>query len=479
MLSALFDDHYQSFPLWREAGLTGLTCIHVDAHLDVSSDGFDEESLEGIAKAKTREELEEFRGNPRLPWGGFHCGNYLYPALVDGTVTTLIWVVPKGLVDPDAMLASARQTLQSWVDLTLDEFALLKAKPGRVEGVFLGRRLVICTWDHMPVLSEDESSRIALDIDVDYFIRLKDDTVWQTPQQLCQLWGEMNPLVLTVAISCGGGYTPPFYRFLGKVCLDVFSGNPEAWTSELSAFMAAYHRQPEEGETPEQSKAARQAILEELLVTSPEFVKPALLVALGRDEEAHELDSEYAPSLLDDACRHFQKHEFDQGFACLDASGDDSEARSYLTVLMAAGDQKFEISLSEVKALLNRPGIAPRDEARLLVMCAELLARQGRTKKAIDLLRKSLVAEPNRAATHYQLAQSLRQLGERPGAARHLRKALRLSKNRVSSLAMLLDAARLYDEMGQKALARATRRELKESDVTGFYAISSLLDTAR
>ena len=88
MIDALFDDHYQALPTWREAGLDGLTCVHVDAHLDVSTDGFTERSLAGIAKARTREELAAFRGNPRLPWGGLHCGNYLYPALLDGTVTT-------------------------------------------------------------------------------------------------------------------------------------------------------------------------------------------------------------------------------------------------------------------------------------------------------------------------------------------------------------------------------------------------------
>ena len=112
-------------------------------------------------------------------------------------------------------------------------------------------------------------------------------------------------------------------------------------------------------------------------------------------------------------------------------------------------------------------------------MCAELLSRKGETKRAVGLLKKSLASEPDRAATHHQLAQNLRLLGDRSTAARHLRKALRLSKDRVSSLPMLLDAARLYDELGQKALAKATRRELKEADVTGYFAISSILDTAR
>jgi tetratricopeptide (TPR) repeat protein len=146
---------------------------------------------------------------------------------------------------------------------------------------------------------------------------------------------------------------------------------------------------------------------------------------------------------------------------------------------MAAGNAQLDVTLDEVKALLEQPGLAERDRARLLSMQADVVGRQGDSRQALTLLRQAAKVEPDRAALHHQMAHYLRLLGERDEAARHVRKALRLTRGKVSSLPILLDASRLYDELGQRALARATRRELEESDVTGFYAINAILDSSR
>ena len=66
-------------------------------------------------------------------------------------------------------------------------------------------------------------------------------------------------------------------------------------------------------------------------------------------------------------------------------------------------------------------------------------------------------------------------LGDQPFKA----KALKLAEGRVSSLQMMLDAARLYDQLGQQALAGSVRRELKDADVTGRYAIKTILDASK
>ena len=44
---------------------------------------------------------------------------------------------------------------------------------------------------------------------------------------------------------------------------------------------------------------------------------------------------------------------------------------------------------------------------------------------------------------------------------------------------MMLATARLYDELGQQAMASSLRRELKEADVTGRYAIQTMLDASK
>lgn len=508
MLTALFDDHYEAFVVWREAGLTGLTCLHVDAHLDVSTDGFTAASLQGIAQARTREELSAFRGNPKLPWGGFHCGNYLYPALLDGTVTTLIWVVPRDFGE-GAFLSSARQTLQNWIDLTLEEYRSLRLVEGRVEGTVLGRRLVICHSHTMPPLSDEESSRLALDIDVDYFVRLRDDRMWQTPHQLRRELGPIQPLVLTVATSCGGGYTPLAHRHLGQVCLDVFRGQSDAWLDETLAYQeamalgwplpkpqpelrrpalespaepaseAAAEPEPEVASlTREEAEAERREALERLLEGASPVLRPALLCALGRFDEAQALSAEYRRSPYDEAGRFFQKRQYQEGLRCLEEAGEGSLERGFMVAFMAVGNAQPELSLDEIDKLLAQPGLTDRDQARLLALQAEVLGAE-QPRRALEVLARSLKIESDRPGPHHLMAQYLRQSGRREEAARAVRKALRLSKGRVSSLPILLDAARLYDEMGQKALARATRRELEDADVTGYYAIQSVLDTAR
>jgi tetratricopeptide (TPR) repeat protein len=520
MISALFDDHYEAFLVWREAGLSGLTCVHVDAHLDVSADGFSEQALQGIAQARTREEITAFRGNPKLPWGGFHCGNYLFPALLDGTISTFIWVVPAGFAE-GSLVQNARQTLQNWLDMRLEDFRSLQPVEGRVEGQLLGRRLVICTSDNLPRLSPEEAARVALDIDVDYFVSLKDDALWQTPHQLRQQLSELQPLALTVATSCEGGYTPLSHRWLGQVCLEVFTGHPQAWRAETEQLGLALRAAPQEarppasrdskeekdsaggpdgvpeGSTNEPGEAPsgdtsgtaeggpmrspepqRLEVLERYLDSLPELFRPGLLCALGRHAEAAALDPQYRFSPFDEAGRLFQKGRHAEGLACLEKCGDQALERGFLVALLAAGAAESGLSLEQFDKLLALPGLTPRDTARLLVMQAQLLADQ-QPRKALEVLRRAAQLEPGRANVHFQLGVLQRKLGRRDEAARSFRKALRLAKGRVSSLAILLEVSRLYDELGQKALARATRRELEEADVTGYYAIQSILDTSR
>ena len=467
MVSALFDDHYEAFPLWREAGLSGLTCVHVDAHLDVMEDGFNPKILEGIKAARTRAELDRFRGDADLPWGGFHCGNYLYPALLDGTVTTLIWLLPREVIKGTSLLDGSRQELQNWVDLTFEEYSSFRFEDGRVEGTLMGCRMVVCTSESFPELSAAEKKNLALDIDVDYFVRLKDDKIWQTPYQLKDALGPIEPVALTVAMSCEGGYTPTAERYLGQVCLDLFSGNDEAvHKSHVEALMEAAQA-PETADWPG------------LLASVPEFMKPAVLCHMGRVAEAEAADPEYHQKAINLASRCLQKKDYEAGLEILTASDEPDTTRYFLSAFLAAGGNDPEVNQEQLAILLEKPGITPVEKARLWRMQGEAFAKMGEPKKAIAILKKALKIEPQRAELHHMMALNLRATGERAAAARSLRKALRISKGRISSLSMLLDASRLYEELGQTALARATRRQLEESDVTGYFAIESLLSRNR
>lgn len=456
MIRALFDDHSEAFPLWRQAGLSGLTCLHVDAHLDVMAEGFTPEGLQDIAAARTRAELERFRGDPNLPWGGLHCGNFLYPALLDGTVTTLIWVLPPHILRSASLLDGVRAELASWVDLTFLEDRSLREVEGRVEGVLLGRRLVVCTSDSVPSLSEDERARLALDIDIDYFVRLSDDRIWQTPHQLQEALGPLKPLALTVALSCEGGYTPTSERYLGQLCLDVFSGQPEARRAEMERMLA--------GEW------------EAVLSSGPEEWRPAVLLHLGREEEASRLDPDYLLRPLNLAARYLQKGELEKGLTILSECHEPDRARHFLTAFLGAGRGRPDVGESQLESLLAQPELGAFEKAQLWRKQAEIWSEQGHPRRAVTALKKALKVEPWRAETHFRLALLQRLAGDLDAAARCLRQALKLAQGRLSSLPMLLEAWRLYEQSGQPSLARAARKELEKHDRTGLFLAQALLE---
>jgi tetratricopeptide (TPR) repeat protein len=434
------------------------------------SDGFNKETLEGISRARTVSELEQYRGNPRLPWGGFHCGNYLYPALVDGTVTTLIWVVPPHVIGGETFVDGVRQETQNWLDLTLPEYDGLRGESGAVVGSLQGRKFVVCTAENFPALTDSERANLALDIDVDYFIRNSDDKVWQTPHQLFKLLELPRPKVLTVAYSVDGGYTPLKERYLGEVVQAVFEkGDASELRDETEAIVALDECAPE----------VLSEKIEELLLSVPDFLKPALLIRLERGREASELDPEYSPRFQNLVARHLIKKEYDKGLELMRESEEETPEALYLSSYLNLGKGDSLEAKRSLTKLLEHPELKELERSRVLILKANACLDLGEAKESLKLIEEALRLEPDSSEVYYLKANSHRATGRGKKAARAIRKALRLAKGRVSSLQMLLDAARIYDELGQPALAKSTRKELRESDVTGRYSIKTMLDEAK
>jgi len=468
MITALFDDHYEAFVTWRENGLSGLTCIHVDAHLDVMSDGFNQESLNGIAQASNGLELARFRGNPRLPWGGFHCGNYLFPGLLDGTISKLIWVLPPHIIGGETFVDGVRQEAQNWLDLKLDEYRSLTGKDGAVEGTLEGCPFVVCTAQKIPSLSVHEQENLALDIDVDYFVKNSDDSIWQTPHQLFDKLGKPRPKVLTVAYSVDGGYTPLRHRYLGEVTREVFANQDSTIYRELTDRIVEWDSS--DGETEE---------LETLLSETPDFLKPALYLRLERPKEAIEIEPDYQVRFQNLVARFLIKKEHEQGLELLEKGDDGTPESLYLKAYLNLGKGDALEARRALSRLLDHPELKEIERSRVLILKANACLELGDSKEALKLTEEALSYEPDSAEIHYLQANAYRAAAKGKKAARSIRKALRLAKGRVSSLQMMLDAARIYDELGQAALAKSTRRELKELDVTGRYAIKTVLDASK
>lgn len=471
MISAIFDDHYEAFPIWREAGLTGLTCIHVDAHLDVMSTGFNPASLELIAKAKTAQELAQSRGNPRLPWGGFHCGNYLYPALMENMIETLIWVVPPHVIEGETFVDGVRQETQKWLDLEFAEYSSLRSQDGAVVGTLRGRKYIVCTAENLPELSQEQKENLVLDIDVDYFIRLSDDKIWQTPQQLFELLGGLKPKALTIAYSVDGGYTPIKDRYLGEIVRDIVTtGDKGKWQAEVEEIFRLDELKDDEEKT---------AALESLISKSPEWLHPALLTRMGREEQAIELNPDYRVKFANVVARHMMKNQHQAGLELLGDVEEENTEVYYLRYYLHAQAGDAVSARQNLSKLLEEPTLLDVERSKVLSLKASTCLELKEARNALKLIKEAMKYEPESSDYYYIQAQAYRAQGDGKKAAKSMRKALRLAKGMVSSLEMMVEAAQIYDSLGQAALARSTRKELEAIDVTGRCAIQALLDEAK
>ena len=205
------EDHSQAYFAWKRAGIRNAWCWHVDAHLDIGRDGLDSAALARLEPAL--EEIPDLTGNPYVPWGGLNCGNYLYPAIQHGLVGRLTWVIPPDLPH-GKLLDWARQHLNGWLDLTVEESAGLRDAGGYVEGTLLGIPFQLGTAAALPMPDEP----VLLDIDLDYYLTQAGE-VWSEPP------GPLpSSLLTTVAFSVLGGYTPAAERRLAAPWSSQWSG---------------------------------------------------------------------------------------------------------------------------------------------------------------------------------------------------------------------------------------------------------------
>lgn len=206
----LMEEHLQAYYAWKAQGVRGAWCWHVDAHLDIGKTGLDQARLERVKSSRSSRELalEGGLGSSYLPWGGLHCGNYLYPAIQEGIVGRLSWVVPPDL--PEANLLSwARQHINSWYDLSLCEYAGLSMEGERVVGTIMGIPFEMGTLEALALPDEE----VLLDVDLDYFLTEAGE-LWLESHDFFDRIDGLQSLLTTVAYSVKGGFTPDELRRL-------------------------------------------------------------------------------------------------------------------------------------------------------------------------------------------------------------------------------------------------------------------------
>lgn len=204
------EEHYQAYFAWKEQRIQGAWCWHVDAHLDIGELGLTPERLALLKDSPSAHQAasRQCLGCSYLPWGGLHCGNYLYPAIREGIVGRLTWVIPPDLPETE-LLSWARAHLNEWFELSPQEFAGLRLDGERVVGELLGIPFEVGPLHALRPPREP----VLLDIDLDYFLH-EDGTPWQRSEEFASSIREVPCLMTTVAYSVKGGFTPERERTL-------------------------------------------------------------------------------------------------------------------------------------------------------------------------------------------------------------------------------------------------------------------------
>ncbi|HEY4001870.1 MAG TPA: hypothetical protein VGO93_23550 [Candidatus Xenobia bacterium] len=437
----LMDNHKGALQFWQELGVSGATCVHVDAHLDASNFGVPEPG-----------ELE----HPEI-----NCGNFLLPALHQGLVEHLIWVVPPHLADGQPLLPWARHELQNWMWLTADEFRSLHLDGPRVEGTMAGRRLTICQAGDLPALP----GPVLVDIDVDYHFKL-DDTIWQTPMQLHDLLRPLTPAAVTVAASVEGGYTPLQHRYSADITALCWSGQ----RGRADTLWGYLHHGLDVPDAPAWAQAARcavQACQQGAVYEGPGW------------EAAARLDDGYRPVPLDVAAYYLHRKAFDRCAPWLARVGNGLPGLTarYMEGLIAWRQGRWEEADAAWAQVLQAdlPGAVL---AHVEEMRAKALADAGRPGLAVLQFQAAILRtppSPERASRLRQLGHAYRALGQPEQAARTWRQAVRLVPDHLATLPIRWELAQMYVATGQIMLAQAELAHLLRQDDDGLAAKARVL----
>ena len=232
----LVEDHDEVLKIWRKKNIQGLDLIHLDAHIDF-----------GFYSAKPLEKLinearsvKDFKKRLEYALNFLHyernfnkqinIGNYIYPAMDEGIVKNIYWVIPGRLKEFKESYKVIKNMLKDFLrqepyqSRHTPHATRHTVEKGIISTELLGRKFIICTLEKLPILKQ----KVLLDIDTDFLVtdsllnanntaKIGKRTRWIKPDRLVkELSGKIfHPLFTTIAYSVNGGFTPMRYKVLG------------------------------------------------------------------------------------------------------------------------------------------------------------------------------------------------------------------------------------------------------------------------
>lgn len=516
----LFEDHCESYLHWKDAGLKDLCVVHVDAHLDVADEGLTKDTLEKLAACKTSTEMEEYRKNEDILWGGFHPGNYLYPAMKDGTVSRLVWVIPEHLTGRNEFLAWAREHLQEWMELTLSDYDSLHNEGNRIAGKLAGFDFEICFLKDLDCSSDN----IVWDIDTDYLID-NYDYAWKSPMELVESLKKKapNPKMITIAYSVNGGYLSPEQKYLGDmVKLAIEEGIPADMTENYNHILKGdniisdYRELSRYSDINSGSSSPGSSVLQNGREDSPtstakdydtaayhfrkaaetSLFKPYMDLRMsniyreqGDEEKAKEFREKAAkqrPDLIlptyDIAMIHFRRREYDKALVLLDQTKEADEIHflmsHFLSGVIHQKQNKYEEALEQWEKIVQSdyfPNWEQSVRAHITFIVGATLLKAGRLDEALNQLNFSLALNPENHKAYCQRGRVYMEKDRLENAARDFRKHLFMKPDAIESMEVHLFLAETYRRQKKDGMEKREVRTVLKNDTTGYFAIKARL----
>jgi hypothetical protein len=423
------EDHRDAYFFWKERGLNGGTCVHVDAHLDVC-----DRRVPGYSGVR-----------PEV-----NCGNYLLPAMNEDIVKKLVWVVPPHLKGDISLLDWSREELQAWVHLTISDYNSLGQRGAYVEGTLLGKPFIICESDCLPPLV----GPIFLDIDADYYLA-PDDSVWQSPLELKTHLEEIAPEVITVAYSVQGGFTPLHRRYLGDLTVTAYQD------LELAQTYQKWLAEP--NCPPAQSPAWLQA---------SHCLREGFDLNSTRYAKAVSLDGKYEADLVDLAWWKLSRKAYPEAEQWIERLEDGLE-REYLRGLACLYQTNYANANRHWKGILEQPDLEVSTRRHILELSARALLGAKEFEESEAACREALKFDRRDGDLWSLLAGAQYKAGKLEPAARSYRKAVSCFKDKIEGLSAMLDLAQIYLELGQREPALTQCRRVSKGDAPSLLKIQA------
>jgi len=419
----LREDHDEALKIWQKAKVKGLDLIHVDAHIDFTM-YYARDPLDVFNSATSIKELKKGL-EYTLAYLDYQkdlnkqtdIGNYIYPAMREGMVSDLWWVVPGDVRSFEKNFKQLKKIFRG--SFGGQKIKVIEMARGLVFVESWGRKFWACVLDTLPVFERG----VLLDIDTDFLvvgdISKADNTCdiakrqpWLTPIELKDKLALKikKPVITTIAYSTNGGFTPMKYRFFGD---DL------AYCFEPAGFADAHRR-------AESAARAFQDFIDS--GKRSDYWTAARLVPAYRSE-----DNNYGPLYLGKNRIRLARKELDKILRVDPANPAALKNRAVIYL----EKKNFTQAARCFKAVLRQKKLTPEVRQQAVFGLAQVYVKLRRLIEAQELFAWHKRLAPLSGQTYYCSARIYEAHKEHWPAAQNYRHSLRLGFGRIDVLEKL------------------------------------------